>query len=105
MHALIIEDDDDLIAIAIEEALRECGFHFVSFRSVVRRGRRGGSGKVPAFDHRRRGIETWFRNRRSPNHLLRQSDPRHLHHRATGRGALTNASPSRPEQTVPKQRS
>ena len=39
MHALIIEDDDDLIAIAIEEALRACGFtsfHFaVSFDEAV----------------------------------------------------------------------
>ena len=44
MHALIIEDEE-LIAMAIEDVLRDCGFTSFRCRSITRRGSSRGCGK------------------------------------------------------------
>ena len=104
MHALIIEDDD-LIAMTIEEVLRKCGFtsfHFaVSLDEAVAAARE----RCPPINHGRCGVEARFGDRRGADYLLGQSDTRHLHHRASGRGSVANASAPSSEQTFPRERS
>lgn len=68
MHALIIEDES-MIAIAVEDALRDCGF--TSFDVAVSANEAATAAALRCPDlHRRRRIEAGLRNHSSSVDLL-----------------------------------
>ena len=100
MHALIIEDDA-LVALAIEEVLRDCGFKSFDVAASLDEAVTSARKRCPELITA--DVEARFGDRRSPDYLFWQSDTCRLHYRPSRRCAGADAPPPSPEQTFPHQ--
>ena len=85
MHALIIEDES-LIAMAIEDALRCCGYTSFESCRLGRGGDDGGQAQAPRLDYRRRRTQAGLWNHSGSVDLFRPTDTYSFHHGDPQRG-------------------